>query len=175
MLSVLDRTITEAERSGDPEVRIFIARGAGEAQIQLSYFRPGELNDRRINLAGELDLSGGEAVGLFNWAESEGYIRPNYGRIGRGGEVSIAVLDHLESKGYELIGELPNPQERLAIILEAAIRAVQKDNSLKEDEKKKRIDWFEEAKIAVRTLGIEGAKAVLRGDIPRCKGCRCST
>jgi hypothetical protein len=166
MLSVLDRTITEAERSGDPEVRIWIVRGAGEAEVQVSYFRQGELNDRRINLAGELDLSGGETVGLFRWAESEGYIRPNYGSMGQGGEVSIGVLDHLESKGYELIGELPDPQERLALILEAAIRTVQKDDSLDKDEKKRRIDWFEEAKIVVRTFGIEGAKAVLRGDIP---------
>ncbi len=42
MLDVLDRTITEAERhQGDPEVRIWIARGAGEAQVELSYFREG--------------------------------------------------------------------------------------------------------------------------------------
>ena len=63
-------------------------------------------------------------------------------------------------------GDMLLAQERLALILEAAIRAVQKDDSLDKDEKKKRIDWFEEAKIVVRTFGIEGAKAVLRGDIP---------
>jgi hypothetical protein len=31
--------------------------------------------------------------------------------------------------------------------------------------KKRRVDWFEELKIGLRTFGIEGAKAVLRGDI----------
>jgi hypothetical protein len=76
------------------------------------------------------------------------------------------VPQSLTEKGLLAIGEMPDPQERLALILEAAIQAVEKDDSLDKDEKKKRIDWFEEAKIAVRTLGIEGAKAVLRGDIP---------
>ena len=54
----------------------------------------------------------------------------------------------------------------MALILEAAIRAVQRDNSLDEAAKKRRVDWFEELKIVVRTFGIEGAKAVLRGDTP---------
>ncbi len=53
--------------------------------------------------------------------------------------------------------------------LEEAIRAVQRDNSLDEAAKKRRVDWFEELKIVVRTFGIEGAKAVPRGDIPRCR------
>jgi hypothetical protein len=71
----------------------------------------------------------------------------------------------LETEGYELIGEPPDPQERLALILEAAIRTV-KDNSLDEAAKKRRVDWFEELKIVVGTFGIEGARAVLRGGIP---------
>jgi hypothetical protein len=64
------------------------------------------------------------------------------------------------------IGEMPDPQERLALIMDAAIRAVDRDERLDKDEKKKRIDWFEELKIVVRTFGIEGAKAVLRGELP---------
>ncbi len=117
-------------------------------------------------LANELGLGGGETVGLFRWAESEGYIRPNYGGGNRNAEVVLASLDHLEGKGYELIGELPDPRERLALVLEAASRAVRKDESLDPKEKQRRIDWLEEAKFVVRTFGVEVAKAVWRGDIP---------
>src|SRR5215210_6239212 len=132
MLDVLDRTIREAERrQGDPEVRIWITRGGiGEAKLELFYTPPGELSTRRINLAGEVDLSGGETLGLWRWAIAEGYIRPSSGGGWAGGQVELSSLDHLESKGYELIGELPDPQERLVLILEAAIRAVQRDDSL---------------------------------------------
>lgn len=84
MLDVLNRTIKEAEQQGgDPEVRILIARGGDEAKVDLSYFRQGDFTSRHVNLAEELGLSGGETVGLFRWAESEGYIRPNYGSGGR--------------------------------------------------------------------------------------------
>ena len=72
----------------------------------------------------------------------------------------------LTEKGLVAIGEMPDPQERLALILDAAIRAVQRDASLAPEEKKRRIDWFEEAKFVVRTFGVEVAKAVWKGDLP---------
>jgi hypothetical protein len=78
----------------------------------------------------------------------------------------MGLLYHLEDGGYELIGELPNPQERLALVLEAAIQATRRDGRLDDTEKRRRIDLFEETKFVVRTLGVEVAKAVWRGDIP---------
>lgn len=167
MLDVLDRTIREAEQHGDPEVQVSLSRGGlGDAQLELSYFPRDESNSRKVNLVEELGLGGGETVGLFRWAESEGYISPDYGGGNRNAELVLASLDHLEGKGYELIGELPNPQERLALVLESAIRVVRSDQSLAPEERQRRIDWFEEAKFVVRTFGVEAAKAVLRGDLP---------
>jgi hypothetical protein len=159
-------TLIEAERqAGDPQVVTIIAREGRESEVVLTYFpRGGGRAD--VNLAEELGFSGPETVGLFRWAESEGYIRPSYGSGGRNANTATASLDHLEGKGYELIGELPDPQERLALILDATIQAVPRDISLGPEEKQQRIDWFEEAKIVVRTLGIEVAKAVWRGDLP---------
>jgi hypothetical protein len=56
---------------------------------------------------------------------------------------------------------LPGP-----LLLDATIQAVQRDTSLGPVEKKQLIDWSEEAKFVVRTLGVEAAKAVWRGDLP---------
>jgi hypothetical protein len=168
MLVALDQALKQAELGSNPGVTILLVRGGDQAGVYLRVIGADGIL-QQISLAEELGLSGGETVGLFRWAESEGYVRPNYGGSGYispGAEVPTAGLDHLETRGYELIGELPDPQERLELILEAAIRAVQRDNSLDEAAKKRRVDWFEELKIVIRTLGIEGAKAVLRGDIP---------
>jgi|SRR5215210_175974 len=165
MLDVLNSAITEAAWQGDPQLQFVIARGGGEPQVQMRYADQRGL-ETQVNLAEELGLSGGETVHLFGWAEAEGYIRPNYGPGGRGSETPTPYLDHLESKGYEMIGELPNPQERLELIMDAAIRAVQRDQSITPEERRRRIDWFEEAKIVVRTFGVEVAKAVWRGDLP---------
>jgi hypothetical protein len=167
MLEVLHRTITEAERrQGDPEVRVMIARGSDRAGVHLSYHDAETYATHNINLGEELGFGSGETIGLFRWAESEGYIRPNYGSLGRDVQTPMAVLDHLEREGYELIGELPDPQERLALILEATIQAVQRDADLDPQERKPLVDWLEEAKFVIRTSGVEVAKAVLRGDLP---------
>jgi hypothetical protein len=169
MLIALVEALKQAERESNPGVTILPVRGGEQAGVYLRVVGADSVM-QQISLAEELGLSGGETVGLFRWVESEGYISPNYGGSGYirpDDEVPTAGLDHLETKGYELIGELPDPQERLALILEAAIRAVQRDNSLDEAAKKRRVDWFEELKIVVRNFGIEGAKAVLRGDIPQ--------
>jgi hypothetical protein len=160
MLSVINRALTQAEQEGEPGIRVFVVGGEPDVGVKVL------LTGQHIKLAEELGLSGGETVGLFRWAESEGFLRPNYGRNGRNSEAPLGVLEHLESEGYELIGELPNPQERLALILDAAIQAVQRDQSLTPDERKRRIDLFEGAKFVVRTLGVEVAKAVWRGDLP---------
>jgi hypothetical protein len=166
MLDVLDRIITEAERQGDPGIHVQITRGGDEAGVRLHYFNHDELAARQVELAEELGLSGGETVGLFRWAEAAGYIRPNYGSVGRDVQGPTASLEYLQPEGYELIGELPDPQERLALVLEAAARTVQKDAGLDPTEKKSRIDWLEEMKFVVRTFGVEAAKTVLRGELP---------
>ena len=152
MLGVLEQALKQAERGSNPGVTILLVRGGDQAGVYLRVVGADSVM-QQISLAEELGLSGGETVGLFRWAESEGYVRSDYGgstQISPGSEVPTAGLDHLETKGYELIGELPDPQERLALILEAAIRAVQRDSSLDEAAKKRRVDWFEELKIVVR-------------------------
>jgi hypothetical protein len=159
MLAVLNRALTEAERAGEPGLMVMISRGGGtEAGVYLD-------NTERINLAEELGFGGGETVSLFRWAEAAGYMRPGYGSGGREADTPIAFLEYLEPEGYALIGELPDPQEKLILGLDAAIRAIQQDPTMDPGEKQRKIDWFEEFKIVARTLTIDTAKAVLRGDI----------
>jgi hypothetical protein len=159
MLEVINRIITEAEREGAPGVQVLTVFEGPEVGVHLRY------GSHTVDLAGELELGGGEVVGLFGWAESAGYVRPHYDTGGRHSEVPMGLLYHLEDAGYEQIGELPNPQERLVLILEAAIRTTRKDRRLDDTEKRRRIDLLEEGKFVLRTLGVEVAKAVWRGDI----------
>lgn len=160
MLESLNRALTDAEQEGMSGVMVTVVRGHPFPKVILN------VGGRQTDLADNLGLSGAETVGLFGWLESAGYIKPHFGDRARNAPWLMGSLEYLEREGYELIGELPNPQDRLAFVLEAAIRATRKDASLGEDEKKRRIDWFEEAKIAVRTLTIEVAKGVWKGDLP---------
>jgi hypothetical protein len=169
MLGVIHGAITQAERGSNPGVTILVNPGGNQAGVYLRVVGAADMGMQETSLAEVLGLSGGETVSLFKWAESEGYVCPNYGGsvpISSGTEAQAAGLDHLETRGYELIGELPDPQERIVIILEGAIRAVQRDDRLDDAEKKKRVDLLEEAKWVVRTFAIEVAKAVWRGDLP---------
>ena len=112
MLVVLEQALKQAERGSNPGVTILLVRGGDQAGVYLRVVSAGSVM-QETSLAEELGLSGGEAVGLFRWAESEGYVRPNYGvsaQISPSAEVPTAGLDHLETKGYELIGDLPDPQ-----------------------------------------------------------------
>jgi hypothetical protein len=100
-----------------------------------------------IHLEEELSLSGGEAIGLFIWLEEADYIRPEWRYGKRRREEGSGTLDCLTERGYELLGELPDPQERLILGLEAASRAIARDPNLSPDEKGRRIDWLEEGKF----------------------------
>jgi hypothetical protein len=165
LLNVLDRAIAEAERQGDPQVVILMARGAGEAQVELRYAQGG-LGDRHVNLAEELGLSSGETVGLFRWAEREGYIRPSYDSSGPQAETATAFLEHLESKGYELLGELPDPAERLLLSLQAMEAAIDARQDLRPEQKELATKALEELKEFLRGLppgiAVEVGSAVFR-------------
>ena len=149
MLGVIHGAITQAERGSNPGVTILVNPGGNQAGVYLRAVGAADMGMQETSLAEVLC--------------------PNYGGsvpINSGTEAQAAGLDHLETRGYELIGELPDPQERIVVILEGAIRAVQRDDRLDDAEKKKRVDLLEEAKWVVRTFAIEVAKAVWRGDLP---------
>jgi hypothetical protein len=75
------------------------------------------------------------------------------------------VPQSLTERGLLTIGEMPDPQERLSLILEAALAAAVQASD-RPEEKKRWQGLREDFRFVLRTLGVEGAKVVLRGDIP---------
>jgi len=171
MLEELDRTITEAERrQGDPEVRVMIPRSGEEAGVHLSYFDAETYDTENLNLGEELGFSSGETIGLFRWAESDGYIRPRYGSgTGRDSQMPVGVLDHLESQGYELIGELPDPAKLLMLRLDAVQEAINARSDLPPEQKESATRALGELKHFLRGLPpgivVEVASTFFRGMI----------
>jgi hypothetical protein len=126
--------------------------------------------DDVLGLADELGMPQAEGAAIAQRLYHEGFLEGNLGKgytVTLGVRVSFSMLkvEYLTSKGMQEIGEFPDPQQRLVLGFDAAIRTVQQDDSMPEAEKKRKIDWFEEAKIVVRTMAIETAKAVFRGDV----------
>lgn len=108
-----------------------------------------------------------QALYRFVRLVDEGFINAKLDTTIKGGPpFSSAQVRGLTNKGLIEIGEVPDPQERLILGLDAAMRSIQRDPTLTDEEKKRRIDWFEEAKFMVRTLGVETVKAIWRGDTP---------
>lgn len=78
----------------------------------------------------------------------------------------LIVPQSLTDKGLIALGEMPDPQERFIVGLEAAIRAIREDGQMEEPEKKRRIDVLEEAKQIGRPLAVDIIKGILKGDFP---------
>jgi hypothetical protein len=64
MLVVLDQALKQAERGSNPGVTILLVRGGDQAGVYLRMVGADWVM-QEISLAKELDLSGGETVGLF--------------------------------------------------------------------------------------------------------------
>jgi hypothetical protein len=142
--------------------RLKASQEQGELSLQLSF------NDV-LALAEELRMPQAEGVAIFRRLYQEGFFG---GWMGQGykdpviGSVpfSRVKVEFLTSKGKQEIGDFPDPRERIILGVEAAIRSLQRDPTMDPAEKQRKIDWFEEFKFVVRSLTVETAKAVFRGD-----------
>ena len=78
MLRLLSNALDEARRvHGDHQLRLYFKRGSmlnGEAQLLV--YRTEQ------DVAGDLNLSGAEAVGLLNELGGDGYLHLDYGKHG---------------------------------------------------------------------------------------------
>ncbi len=140
----------------------------GETYINLSYYS----GERRAGLfiyEGNIDIGekfgarGARAVSIFKRLDRAGYLESDIEHTADSGVTSFRGL---LNPGLAEIGELPDARERLLLGLEAAIQMVRDDPNLTPEEKKRKLDWFEEGKFIVRTLGVETVKAWWRGELP---------
>lgn len=155
LLEFLNRELGEAQKQGESVLMVeFIDSGPAVGLYV------GLAND---NVAELLGMSGGEAVGLLRRLSADGYVRVDFGRHSSFGR---ARVESLTDKGLREIGELPDPQERFLLGLEAAIRAIREDESIPGPERSRRIDVLEEAKQIGRPLAVDIIKAMFRGEIP---------
>jgi hypothetical protein len=87
---------------------------------------------------------------VFRRLSNGGYISATwkYVTIGSGRGVSGYYdlrCDVVTETGLRRLGELPDPHKQFLMGLEAAIQEIKTDNRLTEAEKKREIDWLEEA------------------------------
>ncbi len=158
MLEILHRLLSEERERGNISLRLVLNPWGG-----LSVWG----SDDGTNVAEDLGISGAEAVGLFRRLDADGFIHANYGGKGYSREMlTLVFVDSLTEKGLREIEELPDPEERLVLGLEAAIRAIREDESLPGPERSRRIDVLEEAKQIGRPLAVNIIKAMFRGEIP---------
>src|SRR5918998_675599 len=110
MLRLLSDTLEEVRKVyGDHQLMLFFRRGSrltGEAQLLV----------RRTeqDVAGDLKLSGAEAVGLLNELGGDGYLHLDYGKHGPNASWGYVNV-RLREKGRAAIDELPSSAEELAI------------------------------------------------------------
>jgi hypothetical protein len=93
-----------------------------------------------------------------------GYLRARLGRGMHGGPTfSLAIVEGLTNLGLLEIGEIPDPRQRLIDGFEGAIREIEADPGMNDQEKKRRVDWGHQAIEFVRGLGVAGAARIFFG------------
>jgi hypothetical protein len=108
-------------------------------------------------------LNGAQAVNLFKQLYEEGYIYLNFldTNIDRYPWFRTAPQS-LSTRGLLEIGELPDPDERLAAALAATRRAIEQEPSIPEEEKRDMLDTLEKmASLANNVRGV--AQAIIQG------------
>ncbi len=157
MLDRLNQELVETHAQGEVEVRLRLVYGPPQSGVHVH--RTG------ADIAQDVGINGAEAVSLNSRLDADGYINISWDRH-PGATMRSVVLEHLTDRGLIEIGELPDPQQRFFMGLEAAIRAIREDDRLSQEEKKRGIDWLEEGKQISRPIAIEVIKAIFRGELP---------
>jgi hypothetical protein len=115
MLRYFYEELEAAFERGEPDLGLQISRFAGEAAV---YIRPVTTGGLR-NVAEELGLdSGARAVSLIRRLDDGGYLRLNYGSSNPNADILTPTMEYIPDRGLFEIGELPDPDERLAAAIQ---------------------------------------------------------
>jgi hypothetical protein len=90
----------------------------GEQQLRLAFYNLGsdsrlEVTETSQNVAGDLEISGAEAIGLLNELGEDGYLRLNYGSGGRYAGAGLVMIDITDKGRAEMQRAIPASQEEL--------------------------------------------------------------
>lgn len=115
----------------------------------------------------EFDRATASSINLFRTLLAEGYI--NGRLIGEGSKTGPpfieASITGLTDKGLKEIGALPDPNQRLINGFQEAIREIQQDPNLSEEEKERQINWAKQAINFVSAVGADMAVRILAGGL----------
>jgi heme oxygenase len=118
-----------------------------------------------VDLVSEANQNRVQAAKLFARLVREKFVVLEGTPVETGGLVEIAWVSDLTDKGLAAIGELPDVQERFIAGLQAAMRQVEADDSLPEDEKQRRINWLEKGVDLAGNVGSGVLSNILSGGI----------
>ncbi len=117
-----------------------------------------------VHMGQQFGLTEAQSLNIFEMLVDEGYINARLieGYLG-GPRFRFAFLKGLTKKGLIAIGEAPDPTESLIRGFRAAIKSIEQDPTMPEDEKRRKIDWLNQSVNFVGNLGAAYAKQILDG------------
>lgn len=127
LLELMNKELKKAHERGSSEVQFSFSTGDAFGDQNGGLFFEGA---RREGIGDKLGISNAEALSLFRRLGDEGYLSIDFGKEKNKPFGLVKLLD-LGSRGYEQIGEHPNPRDELLRRLDAieeAIRSSQDPN-----------------------------------------------
>ena len=157
MIELLYRELNKANEQGKAtlEVEYMSVRDGVGVYIEGNKTTEGDVSHL-------LGVSGATALKLFRHVCHEGFVRVSpQSDLSR--SYSIVWVENISTPGLLEIGKVPDPKARLLSGLEAALRDVQQDPTLRPEEKEEKLNAGREAITFVRGLAVEVAAKVLVG------------
>ena len=150
MIELLHRELQKANEQGRPRCVSTTGQGGSDVGVNVG---------SGPTAAQALGVSGGESVSLFRYVCSQGCVLTSpQSDLSR--SFSMVTVESISNRGLLEIGELPDPQQRFLMGLQAAIQAIREDDRINPEDKEKGIDWLEEGKQLGRPLTVEIIKAI---------------
>jgi hypothetical protein len=131
MVKLLSDELDEARQSDDPRLLVSFEDRGPDSRL--------EITGGGRDVAGELGINGGEALGLFHELADSGYIDANYGKMGRNmgaGRVPVTIPE----KGRIFIDQIPDPNARLYEALDELIATIEGTEYVDDDERTEAVE-----------------------------------
>jgi hypothetical protein len=116
------------EQHNSYELQLQISNYPGELSFVISHVSDLQAETSALDVAAALEMNVGACLSLFSRLVDDDYLRISGGPGVLRGNLPTPVMSYIPIKGLAEIGELPNPNERLAAALEALARTAEADD-----------------------------------------------